>query len=456
MARVAAPRADPEPVGAPGDGVQSSHGSGVKPTTDRPRGRCGPAWPTGVARRGGDSVARVTILMAVHPQFLLHDTGPGHPERPARLDRGDGGRRGGRPARRDRPVRARPGRPGTHREGAPRSVPARPRGVHRRRRRPPRRRHGGERGLVRRRAAGRRRRSRRGRPARRRARPTRRSARCARRATTPRPRRPMGFCLFNNVAVAADGAGRPGRTGADRRLRRPSRQRHPGRLLRATPGSLYVSFHQYPLYPGTGALDEIGWGEGAGTTINFPFPPGATGDVYRLAIDEVLRAVRRAVAADVAAGLGRVRRPRSRSAHRARPHRRRLRRPHRGELRSWCRRGGASCSSRAATTSRRSRPAPARRSAALVGESTPTRAGDQRWARSARRRRRGPHAGRRSALTSGAAARAATGAGSLVARDPRPAAPRPRAHAPARRALRRGRAPAVPGRRRRPRPAARS
>ncbi len=49
--------------------------------------------------------------------------------------------------------------------------------------------------------------------------------------------------------------------------------------------------HEYPLYPGTGALEETGWGEGAGTTINFPFPRGTTGDVYRLAIDEVVRPV---------------------------------------------------------------------------------------------------------------------------------------------------------------------
>ena len=99
----------------------------------------------------------------------------------------------------------------------------------------------------------------------------------------------MGFCLVNNVAVTADGPGRSGRAGADRRLRRPPRQRHPGRLLRAIRGSLYVSFHEYPLYPGTGAIDEIGEGDGAGTTLNFPFPAGTTGDVYRAAIDEVVR-----------------------------------------------------------------------------------------------------------------------------------------------------------------------
>jgi len=51
---------------------------------------------------------------------------------------------------------------------------------------------------------------------------------------------------------------------------------------------LYVSLHEYPLYPGTGAIGETGEGAGAGTTVNLPFPAGATGDVYRAAIDEVV------------------------------------------------------------------------------------------------------------------------------------------------------------------------
>ncbi|MDQ3757460.1 MAG: hypothetical protein M3394_06405, partial [Actinomycetota bacterium] len=51
---------------------------------------------------------------------------------------------------------------------------------------------------------------------------------------------------------------------------------------------LYVSLHQWPLYPGTGRLDEAGAGAGAGCTINFPLPPGATGDTYLAAVDEVI------------------------------------------------------------------------------------------------------------------------------------------------------------------------
>ena len=54
------------------------------------------------------------------------------------------------------------------------------------------------------------------------------------------------------------------------------------------PSVLFVSLHQYPLYPGTGSLREQGRGEGLGTTVNFPLPAGATGDVYRRALDEVV------------------------------------------------------------------------------------------------------------------------------------------------------------------------
>ena len=38
---------------------------------------------------------------------------------------------------------------------------------------------------------------------------------------------------------------------------------------------LYVSLHQWPLYPGTGWLDECGVGEGEGFTVNIPLPPGS-------------------------------------------------------------------------------------------------------------------------------------------------------------------------------------
>jgi acetoin utilization deacetylase AcuC-like enzyme len=46
--------------------------------------------------------------------------------------------------------------------------------------------------------------------------------------------------------------------------------------------------HEYPLYPGTGRLEETGSGEAVGRTVNFPFPAGTTGDAYLAAMDEVV------------------------------------------------------------------------------------------------------------------------------------------------------------------------
>ena len=51
---------------------------------------------------------------------------------------------------------------------------------------------------------------------------------------------------------------------------------------------MYVSLHEWPLYPGTGALTETGRGAGIGATVNFPLPAGATGDVYLDAVDDVI------------------------------------------------------------------------------------------------------------------------------------------------------------------------
>jgi acetoin utilization deacetylase AcuC-like enzyme len=101
------------------------------------------------------------------------------------------------------------------------------------------------------------------------------------------PSRPMGFCLANNVAVAATAL-------ADRgeRVAIVDIDAHHGNgtqdIFYADPRVLFVSFHEYPLYPGTGRLDEVGQGEAVGTTINLPLPAGATGDVYRSGLDTVV------------------------------------------------------------------------------------------------------------------------------------------------------------------------
>ena len=99
--------------------------------------------------------------------------------------------------------------------------------------------------------------------------------------------RAMGFCLLNNVAVTATHL-------ADRgeRVLVVDIDAHHGNgtqeVFWSDPRVLYVSFHQHPLYPGTGAVQDVGTGGAAGTTVNFPLPAGATGDVYRAGIEEVL------------------------------------------------------------------------------------------------------------------------------------------------------------------------
>jgi acetoin utilization deacetylase AcuC-like enzyme len=102
------------------------------------------------------------------------------------------------------------------------------------------------------------------------------------------PTRPMGFCLFNNVAVTAAALAARGE-----RVLIVDYDAHHGNgtqdVFWADPRVAYVSFHQYPLYPGTGSLRETGGGAGAGTTVNLPLPAGATGDVYRAAVDDVIR-----------------------------------------------------------------------------------------------------------------------------------------------------------------------
>jgi acetoin utilization deacetylase AcuC-like enzyme len=99
--------------------------------------------------------------------------------------------------------------------------------------------------------------------------------------------RAMGFCLFNNVAVAAAAL-----AGRGERILVVDYDAHHGNGTQATfyddPRVAYVSIHQHPLYPGTGSLLETGAGEGQGTTANVPVPSGATGDVFRAAVADVV------------------------------------------------------------------------------------------------------------------------------------------------------------------------
>jgi acetoin utilization deacetylase AcuC-like enzyme len=99
--------------------------------------------------------------------------------------------------------------------------------------------------------------------------------------------RAMGFCLLNNVAVTAAALRARGE-----RVLIVDWDAHHGNgtqdIFYEDPAVMYVSMHEWPLYPGTGRLDDSGRGEGTGTTVNFPLPAGATGDVYLDSIDSVV------------------------------------------------------------------------------------------------------------------------------------------------------------------------
>jgi len=110
--------------------------------------------------------------------------------------------------------------------------------------------------------------------------------------------RAMGFCLFNNVALAAAWLRQRGM----RRVAIVDWDLHHGNgtqhLFEDDPSVLYVSTHQFPCYPGTGGVDEVGRGAGAGRTLNLPFPPGFGDAEYVRAFDEIVLPICRAFAPD--------------------------------------------------------------------------------------------------------------------------------------------------------------
>ena len=97
----------------------------------------------------------------------------------------------------------------------------------------------------------------------------------------------MGFCLISNVAIAAASL-----AAAGERVLIVDYDAHHGNGTQAVfyddPRVLFVSLHQWPLYPGTGRHTDTGSGAGEGFTLNVPVPPGATGDVYLHALDTVV------------------------------------------------------------------------------------------------------------------------------------------------------------------------
>lgn len=102
-------------------------------------------------------------------------------------------------------------------------------------------------------------------------------------------RRGMGFCLLNNIAIAAEWLVRHGLL---QRLAIVDLDLHHGNgtqeIFWDRSDVFFISVHQSPLYPGSGALDEIGTGMGEGFTANFPLPPGSGDQAYATVMQEVI------------------------------------------------------------------------------------------------------------------------------------------------------------------------
>jgi acetoin utilization deacetylase AcuC-like enzyme len=108
-------------------------------------------------------------------------------------------------------------------------------------------------------------------------------------------RHAMGFCLFNNVAVAAQAL--RAEAGLERILILDWDVHHGNgtqHSFERDPDTLYVSTHQFPYYPGTGAASESGEGHGEGATVNIPLPAGCGDPEYVGAFQRILVPVARA------------------------------------------------------------------------------------------------------------------------------------------------------------------
>lgn len=101
------------------------------------------------------------------------------------------------------------------------------------------------------------------------------------------PHKSSGFCLFNNVAIAARKLVSEGK-----RVLIFDFDGHLGdgtsEIFYDTDEVMYWSIHQYPAFPGHGHVDEIGSGKGEGFTVNVPLPPGSADDIFLDAVEHYL------------------------------------------------------------------------------------------------------------------------------------------------------------------------
>ena len=113
------------------------------------------------------------------------------------------------------------------------------------------------------------------------------------------PDRAMGFCLLNNAAIAAEAARRAGAA----RVLIVDWDVHHGNgtqdIFWNDPDVLYMSVHQYPFYPGTGAAREVGVGAGRGATVNCPLPGGQGDADYGVVFHDLFLPAARAFKPDL-------------------------------------------------------------------------------------------------------------------------------------------------------------
>jgi acetoin utilization deacetylase AcuC-like enzyme len=103
------------------------------------------------------------------------------------------------------------------------------------------------------------------------------------------PSRAMGFCLFNNIALAAQYA--LDARGLERVMIVDWDVHHgngTNDIFHSSDRVLFVSIHQSPLYPGTGPASDVGSGDGRGFTVNLPVPPGAGNQLFCSLVDQVV------------------------------------------------------------------------------------------------------------------------------------------------------------------------